>query len=249
MSRQLGRASLVLAAFVLGACDRLPGRPLEAERYVRPDAVLDASVLFAANCSGCHGEPGRVGPARNLADPLYLAVIGRTDLRRVIALGVPGTSMPAFAQAEGGWLTEAQVDALADGILSRWSTPDAFRGQSLPAWSAAAAERAGVAPGDPARGARVFARACASCHGADGSTGAGGSIVDGAYLELMSDQALRSAVVAGRPELDMPSYRGESGDAPLDAQEISDVTAWLISKRPPVPGEEPGGDAVARVAR
>lgn len=231
-----GCASLVfvLASGLLG-CDRLPGRPTEAERYVSPDRVLDANALFAASCSGCHGEPGRVGPARDLGDPLFLAVIGKRELRRVIAEGVPGTAMPAFAQSEGGWLTDPQIDALAAGILAHWAAPTAYHGVLLPPYSEAAARKAGLAPGDAARGGAVYASHCASCHGANGREGRAGSILERAYLALVSDQGLRSVVIAGRPELNMPAWQGYDGTPPLGFQQISDVTAWLVAQRRPVP--------------
>ena len=62
---------LLLLALALPACDRLPGRPTPSQRYEAPQAVLNPAVLFSANCSGCHGEPGRVGPARDLGDQLF----------------------------------------------------------------------------------------------------------------------------------------------------------------------------------
>lgn len=220
---------------LLPGCD-LPGRPVEADRYQRPEAVLDVETLFAGNCSGCHGVPGRPGPARDLGDPLFLAVIGKNELRRVTAEGVAGTSMPAFARAAGGWLTEAQIDALADGIVARWSTPAAFPASSLPPYGDAAARKSGIAPGDVARGAAVYASTCAECHGVKGEGGSGGAITNDSYLALMSDQALRSVVLFGRPELDMPSFQGYERRAPLGFQQISDVTAWLIAQRRPFPG-------------
>ena len=66
------------------------------------------------------------------------------------------------------------------------------------------------------RGAGDAARGHAVCDAAlrelprPGRTGAphGGSVIDPAYLALVSDQALRTAVVAGRPDLGMPDWRG-----------------------------------------
>jgi cytochrome c oxidase cbb3-type subunit III len=55
--------------------------------------------------------------------------------------------------------------------------------------------------------------------------------VDPAYLALVSDQALRTAVVAGRPDLGMPDWRGAHASEPLGAQEVSDVVAWMASHR------------------
>jgi hypothetical protein len=57
-------------------------------------------------------------------------------------------------------------------------------------------------------------------------------VVDPAYLALVSDQALRSAVIAGRPDLGMPDYRTAAPERPMSAQEIADVVAWLAAQRP-----------------
>jgi cytochrome c oxidase cbb3-type subunit 3/ubiquinol-cytochrome c reductase cytochrome c subunit len=230
-------AALTAAAAVMPGCDRLPGRPTEAERYVAPDSVRDVSVLFGDNCSGCHGEPGRRGPVRNLGDPLFLAVIGKSEMRRVISEGVQGTSMPAFSQAEGGWLTDPQIDTLVDGLFARWSAPAVFTGVQLPAYSEMAARKAGVAPGDASRGLSVWTSYCASCHGARGEGGSGGAIVDASFLALVSDQGLRSSVIAGRPELHMPAFQGYEGRPPLSFQQISDVTAWMVAQRRAFPGQ------------
>ncbi len=216
---------LLTAIAALPACDRLPGRPTEAERFVRPDAVTSFADLYAANCAGCHGDDGRGGAAQPLRDPLYLAVVPADALRRVIAEGVPGTMMPAFAAHHGGPLTDEQVGLLVDGMRSRWADPDGFVNTRLPRWT--------VSPGDVRRGARVFASACARCHGADGTGGSAGSVVDPWFLALSSDQALRTNVIAGRPDLGQPDFRTVDPSGPLNDRQIDDLVAWLASHRHP----------------
>jgi mono/diheme cytochrome c family protein len=87
--------------------------------------------------------------------------------------------------------------------------------------------------GDKDRGAKVFAQACAGCHG---PTGAGtpdqaGAINDPAFLALISDQALRRYVITGRPDLGMPSYnektQRDAGFQPMTSRDIADVVALL----------------------
>jgi len=63
------------------------------------------------------------------------------------------------------------------------------------------------------------------------------SIVDTAYLALVSDQELRTIVIAGRPELGAPDWRGDVEGRPMSAEEISDVVAWLSSHRAQFPGQ------------
>lgn len=230
----------------LAGCDALPGRPTAAERWVRPDAVLDGVALFDANCRGCHGEPGRLAPVRDLGDPVFLAVIGKSELRRVVSGGVAGTPMPIFSSEHGGLLTEAQITALADGIFARWATPGAFADVDLPPYREASARRAGVAPGDATRGLAVWKDYCSECHGENGEGGGGRlAITEGSFLALISDQGIRSIVIAGRPELGMPSWREHEGKPPLALQQISDVVAWVIAQRRPFPGTPYPADDVA----
>src|SRR3989442_1239519 len=68
-------AGLIALGTVWG-CDRLPGKPALAERWTPAMEVTDFSRLYAQNCSGCHGADGRLGAARPLNDPLYLALVG-----------------------------------------------------------------------------------------------------------------------------------------------------------------------------
>jgi cytochrome c oxidase cbb3-type subunit 3 len=172
------RVVLGVLAVVLSACDSLPGKPDPADRYVRPEAVLDFETLFAGNCRGCHGEGGKQGPAPLLADPLYLAYAGSRELRRIVSEGVPGTPMRAS-----------------------------------------------------------FRTFCANCHGAGGGgTEKAGSVFDPSFLALVSDQGLRTAVVAGRPDLGMPAYYTHAAGRPMRDEEIEDVVTWMAAHRVEFPG-------------
>lgn len=207
-------------AFAAAGCDALPGRPRPAET---PAPAARADTLYARHCAACHGEEGRLGAARPLADPRYLSWIGEERLRRVTAEGVPESLMPGFARRAGGPLDERDVDFLVEGLRRRWGGP--AEGIDLPPYAPAVS-------GDPQRGAAVFARYCAECHGADGRGGTrAGAVVDPAYLALVSDQALRGAVVAGREDLGMPGFVREAPLGPMGVREIGDVVAWLASQR------------------
>lgn len=233
----------LLLAAALAGCDGLPGRPRPDARELARADVLAFPTLYAANCAGCHGADGRLGAARPLNDPVYVALVPPDRLRKIIAEGVPGTLMPAYLQAAGGELTAAQVDAIARGIRAQWGRPDAVKGVALPPYEASAA---GEAPAEVARGAAVFAAACARCHGAEGTGAApGGPVADPTYLALVSDQHLRTTVIAGRPDLGKPDWRGDVPGQPLMPQQISDVVAWLAGQRRPVPGRPALDDPAA----
>jgi cytochrome c oxidase cbb3-type subunit 3/ubiquinol-cytochrome c reductase cytochrome c subunit len=56
-------------------------------------------------------------------------------------------------------------------------------------------------------------------------------VINPAYLALVSDQALRTAIIVGRSDLGMPDWRANISGRPMSPQEISDVVAWLVSHR------------------
>jgi cytochrome c oxidase cbb3-type subunit 3 len=216
----IGLAFAVAAVLSLAGCDRLPGRPSARDEVLRPQQVLDFNTLYKENCSGCHGADGKGGASIALRDPVFLAIADDATIRNVAAGGVSGTQMPPFAQSKGGMLTDAQIGALVKGIRT-WARTD-FPREGLPPFTAP--------PGDAQRGAAVYATFCASCHGRKGGKGAS-PIADATYLSLVSDQYLRTIVIAGRPELGAPDWRGNVTGRPMTPDEISDVVAWLASHR------------------
>jgi mono/diheme cytochrome c family protein len=243
-------ALVLTAGLALAGCSRMPGRPGPGPEVVRPDEILDFATLYQGNCAACHGENGRNGAAISLANPVYLAVVGEDNLRQIAAMGVRGKLMPPFAKSAGGMLDDRQISVLANGMMQQWSKPDLFAGQSVPQYRA-------TLTGDAARGQQAFVSFCARCHGTggegssgEGSSGGGskgegegksgtgkiGSIVDASYLALISDQDLRSITIAGRPDEGMPDWRSD-GEQPLTDQQITDIVAWLASKRIPDPGQ------------
>ena len=221
----------VLSLVMLAACGTPDHEPQTNSEAVAPSQVLDFSTLYAQNCAGCHGAQGRGGAAIALANPVYLAIIDETTVRNIVANGVRGTSMPAFGQSAGGMLTQQQIEAIAGGIFSRWGRKEVLDGANPPSYAAKAS-------GDVDHGQVVFGKYCASCHGSEGGgTPKGSAITNDAFLALVSDQALRTIVITGRPELGAPDWRGDVPGMPMADQEITDVVAWLASRRTQNPGQ------------
>jgi cytochrome c oxidase cbb3-type subunit III len=230
MTHRVALQIVAVGAFLACAgCARSRAVPRVESEVVPPNEVLDFNVLYGQNCAGCHGVEGKGGAATALANPVFLAIADDAAIRRTAANGVPGTPMPAFAQSAGGMLTEKQIDAIVSGIRS-WAEPNAVGDQTPPTYTA-------PIPGDPQRGADAYGTYCSSCHGTNGRGGPkASSIVDGSYLALVSDQQLRTIVIAGWFELGSPDWRGDVAGRPMSAQEVSDVVAWLSSQRPKFPG-------------
>jgi cytochrome c oxidase cbb3-type subunit III len=216
---------------LLCGCDRLPGRPKEEDRWKPPSENKNFAQLFDTNCRACHSNGQTLGASISMNNPPYLAVVPKEVMHKTIEEGIPGTAMPAYAVKLGGMLTDEQINILVDGIYS-WAKGHEMSGANLPPYSAAL--------GDADRGESVFAQDCANCHGSDGEgvKGKAGSVVDNAYLSLVSNQYLRTVVITGRPELGMPGFRDYVTGKPMTPDEISDVVAWLASRRQgPAPGQ------------
>jgi cytochrome c oxidase cbb3-type subunit 3 len=220
--------AIILFVLIGSGCNSSPGRP--GPKVIPPDQIVDFNILYEHNCAGCHGANGKGGAAVPLGNPVFLAVADDAAIRRTAANGVSGTPMPAFAQSAGGMLTEKQIDALVHGLRA-WAQSEFLRGSNPPPYAT-------QTPGDPHRGADVYATYCSACHGADGRGGKkASSIVSGSYLALVSDQDLRTNVIVGRPEMGAPDWRGNVPGKPMSPQEISDVVAWLAAQRPKIPGQ------------
>jgi mono/diheme cytochrome c family protein len=230
-ARVLGLAASFIFSFGVSGCANSPGRPLPSDIQINPADISDFDTLYKQNCTGCHGTDGKGGAAIALADPVYLAIADDAVLHQAATNGIPGTSMPAFAQSAGGMLTDKQIAILVNGIRVRWAKQGTLEGANPPPYSSAT-------PGDSSRGADVYAAYCSSCHGAGGRGGAkASSIANGSFLALLNDQELRTLVIIGRPELGAPDWRSNIPGKPMSSQEISDVVAWLASQRPKFPGQ------------
>ena len=225
----LAFSALLLVA--LSACSAPNGQPQKGSEPLAPNEVLEFGTLYAQNCAGCHGAEGRGGAAITLSNPVYLAIVDEKAVRNVIANGVRATSMPAFAQSAGGMLTGQQIHALANGIFSQWQRKGILDGANPPPYAAKTAANVD-------HGKLAFGTYCASCHGAEGGgTPRGSAITNDSFLALVSDQGLRTITITGRPELGAPDWRANVPGRAISDQEITDVVAWLASRRLQNPGQ------------
>jgi mono/diheme cytochrome c family protein len=255
----------VSLSLLLAGCD-FPGRPKPADRPVPANDVLDFGVLYGQNCAGCHGADGKLGPAPPLNDGLFRAIVPQEELESIVSNGRSKTLMPAFGKENGGTLTAAQIQVLVHEIKGiPYSTKKKESGDPsaievvadssgrAPKWGPAGNLPANVPPynhlsinasssstGDIVKGAAVFVRACAVCHGDNGRGLAEGkatknAINDPVFLALNSDQVLRRYAITGRSDFGMPGFAearpGDSQFQPLSDQEIADLVALLASWR------------------
>ncbi|HVW77033.1 MAG TPA: c-type cytochrome [Alloacidobacterium sp.] len=229
--RRLYGSVLLFCVFAALGCQRYSGRPQTSEDN-RPEDVKDFSVLYSKNCAGCHGADGQHGAAIALANPEYQAIANEAMMRDVISNGEQGTLMPAFAKSAGGMLTDEQVNILVSGMRARWYKAGLLDGTNVPPYVAGKT-------GDAAHGQQAFITYCSSCHttGTQGEKSKPSSVTDGSYLALMSDQALRAIIIAGRPDIGHPDWRNAQPGHPMSDQDVTDVVAWISSQRQKTPGQ------------
>ena len=226
--KSTARAILALIPFtlLLGTlgCERKIEPPNDQEELLRPENIASFDRLYKQNCSACHGENGSGGPALDLANPKYQALIDDASLKRWITSGMPGTQMPAFGESAGGFLTAQQVDVLVVAMRERWSRKDPSAAD-MPPYSSSTL-------GNIEHGQDIFQASCSSCH-QQGQQ----KVTDASYLALVSDQSLRSIVIAGRPDLGHPDWKQVRPGRSLTDQDVSDVIAYLHSLRSDTPGQ------------
>ena len=214
-----------LAITLLCGCQRLPGSLADSEEPARPEEQVDFSRLYQQNCSACHGNNGAGGPALDLANPQYQLLVDDASLKRWITGGMPGTQMPASGDSAGGLLTERQVQALVAGIRASWAHGNDRREDDMPPYVSSLT-------GDSQRGGKIYAADCLGCHRSGKQ-----SITNTAYLALVSDQALRTIVIAGRPDLGHPGWKNTAAGYALSDQDVTDVVSYLASLRTSTPGQ------------
>ena len=159
-------------------------------------AMAGGAAAFQSNCAPCHGRgaQGFVGyPNLNDDDWLWGGTI--EDIHKTILVGVRSeqkdtriAQMPRFGLDK--LLDDRQIGDVAEYVL-------AYAGKSSDAAAAA-------------RGQKVFADQCASCHGADGKgkqeQGAP-NLTDAIWLYGDSRQAIVESIRTGRGGM-MPAWTG-----------------------------------------
>lgn len=243
---------LVICSFTT-SCD-LPGRPDPNDRPIPASEITDFAVLYEKNCAGCHGSDGKFGPAPPLNDDLFRAIVPKEMVMKVLAEGRHKTLMPAFSKEHGGGLTDAQISVLVMQIkgipyvVKKWDSGNSLMVESdssgiVPEWGKPPGSKDAPAylvndnkenQGHINAGAKIFARACASCHGKDGKAD-GLAINEPTFLALISDQALRRIIITGRTDLGMPNYADKEGRAsdfkPLTSDEITKLVGFIANWR------------------
>ncbi len=135
--RSLGNLAPTLPPITLSPT-RPPSAPTAAAAFPPGDAARGAQV-YNTNCVMCHGQngEGRVGATLQKD---WAGINVTTLLATTIARGVGGSRMPAWAQSNGGPLTNQEISDVAAYVLTLKKV-----GQPAPTLTASTNDIAGVA--------------------------------------------------------------------------------------------------------
>ncbi|MBK8767593.1 MAG: c-type cytochrome [Burkholderiaceae bacterium] len=155
---QLGRlrAAWLVASLMISASAQA-AEPVAAKAGA--PAAVRADLLYHNYCSVCHGDRGDgrsrargslVPPPRDFTSPQSLGELTRDRMIAATAAGKPGTAMVGWSTQLGPREIEAVVDYVIDTFMKPRTLASFETGRAL------------------------YARSCASCHGADGQGGPAG---------------------------------------------------------------------------
>jgi len=198
----------------------------------RREETVSGNQLYMMFCNACHGSEGQGSTVRDpllevaadvppelmvpsLNNPDTLAVASNEFMQWIINHGRPDTSMIAWGAYSSGGLRIDEITRLVQFIRS-WEPP-------RPDESAIESSR-----GESLAGKVLYERNCADCHGISGEGGIGTSLNAPSFLSIASDVFLGQALIEGRPNTAMPSWRQ------FDSRQISDIIHHLRSWHPQV---------------
>lgn len=190
------------------------------------EQIAQGAQLFAENCAVCHGAngEGRVGATLSKNWPSI-----RPDLtvRNIIINGIEGSPMPAWSVANGGPLSDEQIEALVAYILS-WQTGGYPKNPPvvMPSVRPVGSPPPNV-EGDPQNGATLYAQNCVVCHGSNGEGRIGATLAKN-WPSIRPDLTIQATIRNGISGSPMPAWSVDNG-GPLTNEQIADLTAYILS--------------------
>jgi len=191
--------------------------------------------LFAANCASCHGRFGEGGPnparpstaIQPISSAEFLKPRDNVTLHAIISQGQLDQGMPAFGSANGGQLSDDDIDAII-AFMREWETnpPVAVAPTATP-----------VATSQPSlNGAQLFVGVCARCHGDQGQGGQGPALNTAQAQAGFDDAALADIITKGRDGTVMIGWGAIL--TPDQVQQLVKYVRGLSTAAAPTPGAQ-----------
>jgi len=192
-------------------------RTLKSIRRTPAVSVTIGDTIYKANCVMCHGEKGEGDLAPSIATQEFLTIVDNSYLYDTIALGRPGTGMPA-------WRHFSNQDLISLIAFLRTWQKSSSRSLSKNSIS-----------GDWDTGMLFYQRMCSSCHGTDAEGGVGPQLNNPSFLKITTDMMLYQWIAQGKTGTQMRSFlKGDQGMVELNTNQIRDIVSYLRSlERPP----------------
>lgn len=199
-----------------------PKDRVRAEKLGEREFATDGATLYGTFCAACHGEGGEgmrypgLAPFPSIANPDFLEIAPDELIRETVRKGRPGRRMPAWGEQEGG-LRPEEIEAIVRHLRERSGV--AYRGDPRPPrW----------ASGSVAEGARLYASACAGCHGAKGEGGEGPMLANAVLLGSATDAFLAETIRRGRRGTAMLGFEQPTPTRrALEAAEIESIVTFI----------------------
>lgn len=198
-------------------------------------AQENGQQLYSTHCSACHGPNGNGGVGVPLALPDFQYGVTNDYLEKTIRLGRPGRIMPAFSN-----LNNSEIKAIVKYIRT-WAPGKPFKYSDK------------KVNGNPKRGAQLFAKNCASCHGTNAEGGKGTGVTfsrprdlpviapalnNSGFLSSASDLMIKTVLMNGREGTPMVSFLKQG----LTEKDINDLVIYIRNFEKTIIGKKSKAD-------
>ncbi len=188
-------------------------------------SLVNGQKLFESNCAACHGQQGEGGPnpsrPGSIIPPIssseFLNTRDDTTLAAIISLGQPDLGMSSFGNANGGPLSDDDINAIVAYIRSWQANPPVA--VALP--TEAPAQTLSL------QGAEIYTELCAQCHGVDGGGGVGPALNSSDFQANNTDQQILDIVSKGHSSSAMIAW-GKI----LTAGQLNELVTYIRQLKP-----------------
>ncbi|MEE8413261.1 MAG: c-type cytochrome [Dehalococcoidales bacterium] len=210
--------TLIIVIFIPVYWAMEPGRQEAALIRQQTEAVERGAETYSSACVNCHGAQGEglVGPA------LKGTQLDDDTLVKIIARGVPGTTMSAWGVEDDGPFKAHQINDLV-AFIKNWEGE---------AQSVISTDDTTTADKETTEavidGSKLFADRCSSCHGAnrEGTPGFAPPLTPES-LSGLNDDEIREVITDGRPDSSMPPFNNI-----LSPEEIESLIQFIENTLP-----------------